>query len=69
MGGLLLADTITNLGLVNRDAVCVTGTELMYVDDSGVRSLGRTIQEKSVPLGNMTQNVKGQIQALLRREA
>ena len=68
VGGLLLADTITNLGLVNRDAVCVTGTELMYVDDSGVRSLGRTIQEKSVPLGNMTQNVKGQIQALLRTE-
>ena len=68
IGGLVLQDTITNLGLVNRDAVVATGSELMYVDDSGVRSLGRTIQEKSVPLGNMTQNVKGQLQAVIATE-
>lgn len=68
VGGLVLQDTVVNLGLVNRDAVVATGAELMYVDDSGVRSLGRTIQEKSVPLGNMTQNVKGQLQAVIATE-
>jgi hypothetical protein len=38
------------------------------VDDSGVRSLGRTIQEKSVPLGDLTSNVKRDISDLIRDE-
>ena len=56
--GIVLADTVTNLGLVSRDAVANIGSDILFVDDSGVRSLGRTIQEKSVPIGDLTYNVR-----------
>ena len=56
--GIFLADTISNIGLVSRDAVANIGSDVLFVDDSGVRSLGRTIQEKSVPLGDLTYNVR-----------
>lgn len=56
--GIVLADTVSNLGLVSRDAVTNIGSDILFVDDSGVRSLGRTIQEKSVPIGDLTYNVR-----------
>jgi hypothetical protein len=56
--GIFLADAISNIGLVSRDAVANIGSDVLFVDDSGVRSLGRTIQEKSVPLGDLTYNVR-----------
>jgi hypothetical protein len=42
---MTLADTISNVGCVSRDAVVSTGKDLIFLDDSGVRSLARTIQE------------------------
>lgn len=60
-GGIYLADTIENIGCVNRDAIANIGSDVLFVDDSGVRSLGRTIQEKSAPLGDLTSNVRRDI--------
>ena len=45
--GIFLQDAIANVGLVRREAICNIGTDVLFVDDSGVRSLGRVIQEKS----------------------
>ena len=60
-GGIYLADTIENIGCVNRDAIANIGSDVLFVDDSGVRSLGRTIQEKSAPIGDLTSNVRRDI--------
>lgn len=68
MGGLILQDAISSMGAVARDAVTSIGSDLLFVDDSGVRSLGRTIQEKSVPIGDLTANVKRDISSLIRDE-
>ncbi len=68
INGLVLQDAISSMGAVNRDAVAAIGSDLLFVDDSGVRSLGRTIQEKSVPLGDLTSNVKRDITALIKDE-
>lgn len=59
--GIFLADAITSIGCVNRDAIAGVGSDVLFVDDSGVRSLGRTIQEKSVPLGDLTANIRRDI--------
>jgi hypothetical protein len=59
--GIVLADTISGIGCVNRDAIANIGSDVLFVDDSGVRSLGRTIQEKSAPLGDLTSNVRRDI--------
>jgi hypothetical protein len=65
-GGIFLQDAITNIGCISQDAVAVTGNDVLFVDDTGVRSLGRTIQEKSVPLGDLTLNVRTDISNMIQ---
>jgi hypothetical protein len=65
--GIFLQDTIKNIGAIGRDAVVNTGNDVLFVDDSGVRSLGRTIQEKSVPLGDLSYNVRFDIVEVIKQ--
>lgn len=55
---MTLADVITNIGCIARDSVQSTGSDLIFLSDSGVRSLGRVIQEKSNPIGDVSVNVR-----------
>jgi hypothetical protein len=55
---MVLADVITNIGCIARDSVQSIGTDLIFLSDSGVRSLGRVIQEKSSPIGDVSINVR-----------
>ena len=61
VGGIFLADTVEGMGLVSRDCLVQTGSDLLFVDDTGVRSLGRSVQEQSVPIGDLTANVRSDI--------
>jgi hypothetical protein len=56
-----LQDTINGVGCCARDSVVVTGTDVLFLSDSGVRSLARTIQEKSAPLRDISANVRDDI--------
>lgn len=62
VGGIFLSDTIKNIGLVDRDARASDGRDLLFVDDTGLRSLGRTVQEQSAQIGDLTRPVRTQIQ-------
>jgi hypothetical protein len=66
-GGIFLQDTIKNIGSVARDAVVNTGNDVLFVDDTGIRSLGRTIQEKSVPIGDLSYNVRYDIVEVIKQ--
>jgi hypothetical protein len=65
---MTLSDTISNIGCVNRDAVVSTGRDIIFLDDSGVRSLSRTIQEKSAPIGDISKNVNNDVKSLFAAE-
>tara|TARA_R110001606_G_scaffold106903_2_gene231440 strand:+ start:1538 stop:3067 length:1530 start_codon:yes stop_codon:yes gene_type:complete len=65
---MALSDTISNVGCVSRDAVVSTGKDLIFLDDSGVRSLARTVQEKSAPIGDISKNVNNDIKSLFAAE-
>lgn len=65
--GIFLQDTITNIGCITQEALAVKGDDVLFVDDSGVRSLGRTIQEKSAPLGDLTANVRKDLTNLIQQ--
>jgi len=65
---LSLSDTIEGIGCLSRDSVVGTGIDFMFVDATGVRSLNRTIQEKSVPLGDISRNVRQEFQLAIRVE-
>ncbi len=66
-GGLKLEDAIRDVGLVNQDAMCNIGSDHLFVDSLGVRSLGRVIQEKSTPLAEASMNVASMIRPMIEQ--
>ena len=54
---LSLADTIKGIGCISRDTVQHTGNDVIFLSKTGVRSLGRTIQEKSMPMRELSLNI------------
>lgn len=64
-----LADTVVGIGCIARDSVQTTGTDLIFLSDTGVRSFGRTIQEKSVPLTDISKNVRTELTTYLISES
>tara|TARA_R110000803_G_scaffold169968_1_gene233033 strand:- start:322 stop:1182 length:861 start_codon:yes stop_codon:yes gene_type:complete len=55
---MTLADTVSGIGCFARDSVVVTGGDILFLSDSGVRSFQRTIQEKSAPMRDISANVR-----------
>lgn len=66
---LALDDTITGIGAVQKNTAFVVGNDLWFMDVSGLRSLGRTIQEKSLPIGDLSRNVRSTIKQRIRDES
>jgi len=62
-----LQDTITGIGCIARDTVVGIGGDVLFLDATGVRSLGRTIQEKSVPIGDVSINVRTDIKKAIEQ--
>lgn len=58
---MALSDSIVGIGCVARDSVQTTGEDVIFLSDSGVRSIMRTIQEKSAPLRTLSRNVNDDI--------
>ena len=63
-----LSDVITGVGCISRDSIKATGTDLIFMSNSGVRSLTRTVQEKSMPMRELTLNIKDDVQTALDYE-
>lgn len=57
-----LSDSVVGIGCIARDSVQVAGNDIIFLSDSGVRSLMRTIQEKSSPIRTISKNVHEDIQ-------
>jgi hypothetical protein len=53
-----LYDSIGGIGCYARDTVQNTGSDLIFMSNTGVRSLQRTIQEKSAPLNDISKNIR-----------
>lgn len=65
---LQLSDVITGVGCVARDSVQNIGTDIVFLSNSGVRSIARTIQEKSAPIRDISRNVRDQLLSYLSGE-
>ena len=65
---MTLADIVTGIGCIARDSIQSIGTDLIFLSDSGLRSLGRVIQEKSNPIGNVSKNVRDNLMASVSSE-
>ena len=59
-------ETIGGVGCIARDSVQYTQNDLLFLSEQGVTSLSRVVQEKSMPLKRYSDNVRKDIQKLVR---
>jgi hypothetical protein len=65
---IVLSDTIGSIGCLARDTIQSVGSDVIFLSDSGVRSLMRTIQEKSAPLRDLSKNIRFDLNSSLVSE-
>jgi hypothetical protein len=58
---LTLVEVIDGVGCIARDSVQDIGTDILFLSDTGLRSLGRIIQEKSAPIFDVSRNVRDKL--------
>jgi hypothetical protein len=65
---LVLEDVITGIGCIARDSVASIGTDLLFLSATGVQSLQRVVQEKSLPFRDISKNVRDELLANVNSE-
>jgi len=68
VNSLRLSDTIEGIGCLARDSLVPTGEDFMFCDASGIRSLNRTLQDSTLPLNDVSSNIRSDIQAAIVSE-
>jgi hypothetical protein len=58
VANLRLVEVISRVGCVARDSIQNTGLDIFFLSEDGLRSLGRVIQEKSLPMRDLSANVR-----------
>ena len=68
VNSLRLVDTIEGIGCLARDSLAATGEDYMFCDASGIRSLNRTLQDQTLPLNDVSSNIRNDLQTAIRNE-
>ena len=55
---MYVADTVSGIGCIARDSIANVKGDLWFLDDTGLHSLGRLVQQKSNPLNNLSVHVQ-----------
>jgi hypothetical protein len=58
---MFLTEGINNIGCVARDSIQAVNNDVFFLSITGVRSLARTVLEKSMPLNDISKNVRDDI--------
>jgi len=66
---IFLKDTVEGIGCIERDSVQATGNDILFLSNRGVMSLGRLIQEKSLPLRDVSKNVRTDLMSFVKAES
>ena len=63
-----ISDTVEGIGCIARDSIQTTSTDVLFLSNSGVRSLMRTIQEKSAPERDLSKNIRNDLMSVIAGE-
>jgi hypothetical protein len=66
---MTLSDTISSVGCIARDTIQNTGKDVVFLSGSGLRSVLRTVQEKSAPIGDLSKNIRNDFLATVASES
>jgi hypothetical protein len=58
---MTISDVIPGVGCVARDSIQKTGDDVFFLSSAGLRSLGRTVQEKSLPMRDISKNIRDDV--------
>lgn len=58
---LATADSISGVGCIDRNSIQGIGTDVLFMSYDGLRSLGRVVQERSLPISDLSASVKSEI--------
>lgn len=67
-GTMTLYDSIVGIGCIARDTIQNTGEDVIFLSSTGVRSVLRTIQEKSAPYRDLSKNVRDDLMSAMQGE-
>ena len=65
---ITLSDTVVGTGCLSRDSIQPIATDVIFLSNTGVRSLLRTISEKSLPFRDLSKNVRNDLMGLVSSE-
>ena len=65
---ITLADSVASIGCIARDSIQSTGKDILFLSNSGIRSFARTVIEKSVPIGDLSKNVRSDFMNIVAAE-
>lgn len=68
VNNMAIVEGVNGIGCIARDSVQVVGTEIIFLSNTGLRSLGRTIQEKATPIGDISRHVRDRLLLTLTNE-
>ena len=63
-----LLEGVNGVGCIARDSVKNISNDMLFLSDSGVRSFARLVQEKSMPMRDISKNVRDDLLALIPGE-
>jgi len=66
---LRLVEVISGIGCIAKNSIQSTGDDVVFLSATGLRSLGRVIQEKSQPLNDLSKNVRDTFMDIVNRES
>jgi hypothetical protein len=61
VGSLAVDEVISGVGLVSRDTVQAIGDDLVFLSNTGLRSLARTTEKDKLPLTDLSVNIKDRL--------
>lgn len=59
---MALEDAVSGAGCSFRDSIVHTGDDILFCSQTGIKSLGRTVLQNTMPITDLTKNVRNQIQ-------
>lgn len=65
---MTIVEGVDGDGCIARDSVQVIGKEILFLSNAGLKTLGRTIQEKSMPIQDVSKNVRDEMLNLVNSE-
>lgn len=65
---MAIVEGIKGIGCVARDSVQVVGKDITFLSDSGLRTLGRTLEQEKLPITDISQHNRDNLLAVLSGE-